>query len=255
MHCVPCAGDAEWGSRKDKLPRHYAEHGQAFLIRELFIPDPGADLVASDARQIEYRTFAHLSRSERLLKAYQDDPLTDFHEWTGALVRSHRPDFDRKRLKIFNFMLLFGGGIGATADLLGITEEEGKELRTVYFKVFPEAQDVMRAAMRVANDRGYVKTITGRRARFPEAKRLHAALNRAVSGSAADLNKMKLRTLYRERKALGLKLRLTVHDEVVGDLEPGRLDAFKRVMDEQETQLRVPILWSSVIAKNWAEAK
>lgn len=172
-------------------------------------------------------------------------------------------------------MLLFGAGAGATADMMGISEEEGKELRDVYFKVFPEAPDLMNLAMDVAftpgrfrrrnvdgdwitasaEGRGYVKTIAGRRARFPEAKRLHAALNRAVSGSAADLNKMKLRTLYRERKALGIKLRLTVHDEVVADLPGEQLPAFKRVMDVQETPLLVPILWDTKTAKNWAEAK
>ena len=270
MHCSTCA--AEWGSRKtkDQVALHRAEHEDVFLVRELFVPDPdpGVTLVASDAEQIEYRTFAHLSRSARLIEAYRKDPRCDFHEWTGAEVRKHRPDFERKRLKIANFSLLFGAGITGTANLLNVSEEEAKEFRAFYFGLFPEAKDLMDAAMDVAFTpgryrrrdskivgRGYVKTILGRRARFPLAKRLHAALNRAVSGSAADLNKMKLRTLYRLRRELGLKMRMTIHDEVVADIPTDNVARFSAVMDQQEVPLRVPILWSTKTGANWAEAK
>lgn len=256
MHCDGCASDPEWGKRKDKLARHYQEHAtEVYLLRELFIPDDGRELLATDAEQIEYRTFAHLTRSPRLIKAYADNPRVDFHEWTGDLVRKYRPDFERKRLKIVNFSNLFGAGVGKQAEMLGISEEEGAELQRVYFQAFPEAKALMNLAMRTAKERGYIRTILGRRARFPGERRLHAALNRAVSGSAADLNKLKLVALHRDRKELDLKLRMTVHDEFVGDVAPGGRDAVAAAMDRQEFPLLVPILWDTRVARNWAEAK
>jgi DNA polymerase-1 len=230
-------------------------HGGAYILRELFIPDDGYLMAASDAAQIEYRVFAHMTRSARLLKAYRDDPNVDFHEWTGALVRKHRPDFDRKRLKVFNFMLLFGGGAGKTAEMLGVSEQEGDALREVYGKAFPEARTLMDLAMQTARERGFVRTIMGRRARFPQANRLHAALNRAIQGSAADLNKMKLVALYQKRKELGIKMRMTVHDEVVADVPSDAVPALDAAMNVQEFPLSVPITWSTKAGKNWAEAK
>lgn len=253
MHCAQCA--ANWGKVKKPLEAHRAGHPEAYIVRDLFIPDDGYLLGASDARQIEYRVFAHLTGSQRLLQAYQDDPNVDFHEWTGELVRKYRPDFDRKRLKVVNFSNLFGAGAAKQSEMLGISEEEGAELQNVYFKAFPEARTLMDLAMKTARERGYVKTILGRRARFPQSKKLHAALNRAVQGSAADLNKMKLRALYERRKELGLKLRMTVHDEVVLDVMKEAVPAWETAMNVQEFPLRVPILWSTATGVNWTECK
>jgi hypothetical protein len=81
--------------------KHRRQHGDRYCIRELYVSRTGI-VAAPDAKQIEYRVFADLSRSERLRAAYARDPNTDFHEWTGDAVRRLRPDFDRKRLKIIN---------------------------------------------------------------------------------------------------------------------------------------------------------
>ena len=230
-------------------------HGDGYILRDLFIPEDGYDLGASDAAQIEYRVFAHMTNSPRLLKAYADDPNVDFHEWTGEKVRQYRPDFERKRLKVFNFMLLFGGGRGKIAEMLNVSEEEAEALDQVYAKAFPEAKALMKLAMRTAEERGFVKTVFGRRARFPGGKRLHAALNRAVQGSAADLNKLKLVSLYRQRHQLGLKLRMTVHDEVVLDVMKEAVPAWAAAMNVQEWPLKVPILWNTKSGANWSACK
>jgi DNA polymerase I-like protein with 3'-5' exonuclease and polymerase domains len=118
-----------------------------------------------------------------------------------------------------------------------------------------------------------VKTVLGRRARFkpcpkhewagPEkgsycggCPRLHSALNRAVQGTAADVNKEKLVDLYRERKALGLILRMTIHDEAVADV-PDLVAAQEAaaILDRQpeRTELKVRILWDAKVGKNWKD--
>lgn len=234
------------------VEKHLRYFGKRWVVRELFIPDSGL-FFSSDAKQIEYRIFAHLSDSPRLIKAYIDDPDTDFHEWTGAIVRKLRPDFERKRLKTINFMSLFGGGADTTSEKMGVSRAEGQELQNHYHQAFPEAKRLLRKAERVAQRRGYVKTFLGRRARFPKLERLYAALNRAVQGGAADYNKLALVALYAERKALGLTLRMTVHDEVDGDVpDQAAADAVDAVLNRQHAELKVPILWDSNTGPHWA---
>jgi len=103
-----------------------------------------------------------------------------------------------------------------------------------------------------------VTTLLARRARFGKNDRFHSAVNRVIQGSAADLMKLKLRRVYRERETLGiLKLRQTVHDEQTGDKDPDPKYT-KRIQEcfaVQEVPLRVPIIWEMKTGRNWRECK
>jgi hypothetical protein len=105
--------------------------------------------------------------------------------------------------------------------------------------------------------RGYVKTVMGRRSRFPNNYKVYRALNRVVSGGAADVNKAKIVELHKERKRTGLLLRLTIHDEVVGDAQaPDTLAMVTEILNRQSfPEFVVPILWSGKEASTWAGAK
>lgn len=231
-------------------------HGDAYPIRELIISPPGALFLAADAKQIEYRIFAHMSRSSRILAIYAENPEADYHELIGEMVLKYRPDFKRKRIKVANFAVLFGAGTNRVAEMFICSPSEAKEFLDAYDAAVPEARATLRLAMETARERGYVRTILGRRTRFPDRQRIHKALNGAVQGSAADLNKKKMVTLYRERKRIGLTMRITIHDEFVGDVpdqEAARLVA--EVLSRQEIPLSVPILWSMKTGVNWKECK
>jgi DNA polymerase-1 len=263
LHCHLC--EAEWGRRKvgEQTRVHRAEHPEAFLVRELFVPRSGL-LVAADAKQIELRVFAHLSGSDRLAKIYADDPETDFHAVVGDMVAAYRPDFERKRIKNLSFCALFGGGYKKMAKMMDVDEGKAREMKRVYDKAFPEVSQTLKRAMEVAEARGYVKTILGRRTRFLQGckcgacatfgPRFHKALNGAVQGGAADLNKLKMVELYDAREELGLTLRMTVHDEAVGDVpDEEAARAVGEVLQRQAVELRVPILWDVATGQNWAE--
>jgi DNA polymerase I-like protein with 3'-5' exonuclease and polymerase domains len=230
---------------------------EEYDIRRLFIAPPGRLVVSGDARQIEYRVFAHFTGNPVLLDAYRKDPDVDFHEWVGATVRKHRPDFGRKRIKTVNFMVLFGGGIRKTCEMLGVSEKEGKALLEAYDSTFPDGRRLLRLASQVAENRRYVQTYLGRRARFGPNDRYHKALNAVIQGTAADYNKVKLAALYRARRDFDLTLRLTVHDEVVGDVpDVEAANGLARFLDRQEwPDFKVPLLWSVGTGPSWGEAK
>ena len=255
---APIGGDPTSGVNIQQIfatAKQIAMNGNRWIIRELFIPGTGL-FYGSDAEQIEFRLFAHYSGSEKLYKAYKEDPRTDFHNIVLDIIKPVAPGTTRKLAKDCNFAKIYGAGQAKVAEMLGLTPEEAKPFVDAYDGAFPEAGMLMRKAMNAARTRGWVKTMMGRRARFPERQFLHSALNRVIQGSAADIMKKKLVELYNERKRLGLTLRATVHDEVVGDVpdaEAGRL--CDEVLDRQTTKTHVPILWGGKVGANWRECK
>jgi len=247
-------------------------HEGRYIVRELFIPAPGMRFASGDAKQIEYRVFADLSQSPRLLGAYAKDPELDYHELTGAIVKAYRPDFERARLKTCNFMVLFGGGAGTTAAQLGISESEAREVLEAYDTALPEARALLKQAAKIAQTRGYIKTRSGRRARFKPCPkhgtsgsrtpcgycpRWHKALNSAVQGTAADINKRKVTRVYKQRHAIGFTMRMTIHDELAGDVpDQAAADRLSEVLEVQEyPEMKVPILWDLKVGDNWAQCK
>lgn len=256
-----------------------------YVVRKLFLSNFAADMM-----QVEYRLFAdyaemHAPFHARPLRkqiggkwVWIQGPLADFHALVAELLTPINPALNRKLVKNINFAMIYGAGLVKFALMLGlITEKEfaefserlsmrdwsvfdepglakAKQLRETYLKMFPKVKPLLDQASRVAEQRGYVKTLMGRRARL--AGRFHSALNRVIQGGAADINKRVLVELYRQRKKLGLTLRLTVHDEVVGDLADTRtVGDVKRVLNKQYFNLKVPILWDAKTGANWAACK
>lgn len=268
------------------------DHGCFLYPRRLFIPQSGL-YFAGDARQIEYRLFARLAENAKVLQAYKEDPNTNFHKLIYAMMRQFKKDFSYSHQKNLNFMKIYGGGLVKTAVMMGfISKAEGEEIKrmktqdtspklaqareieSIYHRELPEVKPLLKQASHLAqphcnewcnrhdelhrrfSHRGYVKTVLGRRSRFPDGYRLHKALNSIIQGSAADIMKQKLVELYKERKSLGFTMRMTVHDEVCGDIpDEEQARRCEALLNKQSFDLTVPILWQGGTGRNWAEAK
>src|SRR5262249_39612345 len=57
---------------------------------------------------------------------------------------------------------------------------ETMEILKIYDQEIPEAAGLISRASDIAAERGYIKSILGRRQRFPDRKRLHKALNSRI---------------------------------------------------------------------------
>jgi Mesyanzhinovviridae DNA polymerase len=212
-------------------------------------------------------------------------PLADFHALVSELLLPVNPALNRKLVKNINFAMIYGAGLLKFAFMIGMISEqeylrlreelyragrdwsrrksilEGSEgvqeagaVREAYLGMFPQVQPLLKLASETAEERGWVSTIYGRRARLVDG--FHASLNRIIQGGAADINKLVLLAAYRERKRLGLTLRVTVHDEVGADIaDPRLLPVVRRLLNTQQVDVRVKILWDTGIGRNWAEAK
>jgi len=276
-----------------KVAKQIEDFGDKYIIRQLHIPGKGMKHLAADAKQIEYRLFASMAGNKEVLEAYAKDPDISFHKfmWKEKLVPK-RPKFTYKQTKDLNFAVIYAAGLAKMAFMLEyVTEHEMKELkrikarrthpklletadiRAVYDELLPEVPKLLKRASHLAAPhcteychkgdifhrrephRGYVATILGRRMRFPDAIRLHKALNGVIQGSAADINKRKGIELYNTREEHGLLIRFTVHDEWDGDIEDQEhATIVQQILDRQSfPKLKVPILWDVNIGNNWRE--
>jgi DNA polymerase I-like protein with 3'-5' exonuclease and polymerase domains len=248
------------------------------IIRRLHIPLVGADFFSADAKQIEYRMFAHYANNLRVIRAYEENPDLSFHEFIWGILKGFKESIGYKATKNLNFAKIYGAGVLKLALMLGyIIEREFLELKMhferfgydkmdqhpklretleinrIYARALPEVAPLLKEAGRLAETRGYVRTILGRRSRFPNKSRLHKALNAVIQGGAADIAKLKIASLFESRKELELMLRHTEHDEICGDLfNPSKAAVIRELLNEQSIPMRVPIRWDVETGKNWA---
>lgn len=270
---------------------HTATFGDTLFPRRLFIPGSG-DYLEADAAQIEFRLLVHYSQNAKLLQAYVDDPKMSFHKKMQEMLRAYKPDMMYGHTKNYNFAAQYGAkSIKLAVMMKFITKKEGKEIKdaerwndprlkliheieAAYKQAHPEAGELLDRASHLAkfscdkyckkNDalhqqyphRGFVKTMLGRRSRFPTNYKTYIGLNRILQGTGADIMKKKIVELHKARKDTGFVMRITNHDAVLGDaLEPTTLEKVSMILNRQSFALRVPILWECGIGRNWAETK
>lgn len=138
-----------------------------YEIRDLFIPDPGALWACADYSAQEPRLTVHYAYLRQLVGAaeavqlYLENPGTDFHQMVADMA-----GIPRKQAKTINLGMAYGMGQAKLAHDLGLSLDDGKALFKQYHEFVPFMRELAWDTARVAGDRGYIKTLGGRRARF-----------------------------------------------------------------------------------------
>jgi len=223
--------------------------GEAFkVMRSLYHAPEGMAWLCGDWSQFEFRVFAHYSQDPKLYKAYRDNPDIDYHQLVADMA-----GIDRRTAKTINLGLSFGMGENRLAKELGLDKEDAQELFKKYHEKFPKIKEFLKVASSIGAKRGYVKTLLGRRIRFPDKRKAYKAGALIFQGSAADLMKKKIIELNNALEGLVL----IVHDEfnfIVNDYEKEKqIKLFKELM-EDVPELNVPVRASINSGRNWWEA-
>jgi len=241
-------------------------------VREAFVPrDENHVLVAADYSQIELRLIAEISQDETMLEAFINGQ--DIHTATAARVFDVPYDevtkLQRYRAKTVNFSIIYGAGSTNLSKQLDIKRAEAKELIENYFKTYSGLKKYMGDIVEEAREKGYVKTLMGRRRYLRDINSRNAlartsserlAVNSPIQGTAADLIKMAMIKIHQAFKKHDFKSKmiLQVHDELVFDAHKDELDTIlpiiKECMENAMPGLKVPILVESGIGNNWLEA-
>jgi len=261
--------------------------------KRLIHPFEGMAILSCDFSQIEFRLIVHYIQDAVAIKAYNDDPTTDFHQWVADLCK-----IKRKPAKRVNFGIAFGAGKKKALSMLSqepdVIEEVSKEVNRLidqgsvkaedrnivfsdtcrenteniyntYHERLPGIKRTSYKATKVAKRRGYVFNEYGRRRHIP-AKFCYKAFNSIIQSCAADVMKdaiLQIAPRYNKWvRDLGINIFALVHDDIC-TMGP------KEVMEDSEIQLqlktkmenvtqkfRVPIIMEMAFsAENWGDVK
>lgn len=239
-------------------------------IRHGFVAAPGTLLVTADYSQIELRILAHFSGDDVFVRAFREGK--DVHRETAAVI------FDvpvedvaggmRDRAKTVNFATLYGQGPFSLARQLGISMDEAKRFISQYFERFAGVRHFLDEQVAQAKRVGYVETLMGRRRFVPELRARawnvrqfgeRVAQNTPIQGTAADLIKVAMIRLGRVLEgAAGVRMLLQVHDELVFEVEEGRVEEVTETVVEvmeSAVELKVPLRVDTGSGKTWYDCK
>ena len=247
------------------------------IIRRIFIPEKDHLWGCFDYNQQEPRLVVHyallqnLYGVDKIADAYKEDNV-DFHK-----IVANMADIPRKQAKTINLGLFYGMGKAKLQAQLGVSKEKAEELLGKYHTEVPFVNQLLKGAMRRAQDCGYIRTLLGRRCRFPlweprqfgihkalshdaalkehgpGIKRAYTykALNKLIQGSAADMTKKAMINLHKE----GIIAHIQVHDELdisIKNKKDG--DKIKEIM-ESAVNLEIPNKVDYEYGDNWGEIK
>ena len=142
------------------------------LVRGLFVPEEGCrwgsfDYSAQEPRwMMHYASLAPATKDNEKVKEiarqYQNDDL-DFHQIVADMA-----GVTRTHAKTINLGIMYGMGIGKLAATLGdIPFQEAKELRNEYDEKVPFIRALASSVMDAASKRSELRTLLGRKCRFP----------------------------------------------------------------------------------------
>lgn len=259
----------------------------ARLIRALFLPEPGERWALLDYSQVEPRITLHYAAAMGLrgtaaaVKLYQEKPETSYHKMVADMT-----GLNKDAAKIINLGLAYGMGLDKLALSIGCSTQEAEAFLVQYHEALPFLEALNKKAKDLAAERGYIKTLFGRRSRFtqwtpwtkygekflgwfpsreaclqahpkrqPKRGGLHKALNRLIQGTAADIMKLALVEMWRA----GIIPCLTVHDETDKSVPLGE-EGDKQIADMRDimqgcVKLNVPLLVKIGTGHNWGTAE
>jgi DNA polymerase-1 len=218
-----------------------------YPVRRAFVPDPGKLLVSIDYKAQEFRMML-----DQACQLYgRETPLLvdvrsgkDPHTATADNASQVGTTISRHEAKISNFLTIYGGGIDQLAATLGCSRERAQAIRGAIFEAAPEIKMFMRKAAKVAELRGYVCNWLGRRYHFPDSNFSYKAPNYLIQGGCADVMRVAMRGIDKLFEGTSGQLLLTIHDEVVFQIDPRDqhlIPEVQRVMREAYPHKYLPL--------------
>ncbi len=227
-------------------------------FRQLFIPSQGLVLCGADLSGIELRMLSHyLARFDG--GRYADILLNgDIHQ-----VNADKIGISRKLVKTVTYAFLYGAGdekIGHSYDKQlssSSAKRKGKEIRAAYIEAVEGLGDLLEA-IKKASERGFVKSIDGRKIAVDSP---HKALNYCLQSGAGVVAKRWMvinQNTIKETNLCASQLAF-VHDELQFECAPEHVSelstslVYSAAAAGEYYNLRCPIGAESKQGNNWSE--
>jgi DNA polymerase I len=245
---------------------------QGRRIRKAFVPENKDYVIMSaDYSQIELRVLADIADDENMINAFLNN--IDIHTKTASEVfgvpLGEVTSLQRSRAKAVNFGIVYGlSDFGLSKDIK-TTRKEAKQYIENYFDRYKGVKNYLNEAIIIGKEKGYVNTLMNRIRFIPEINSTNRnvkmfgerlAMNTPIQGTAADIIKIAMVSVYKRMIAEGLrsKLILQVHDELVLEVHKEELEYVKAMIKsemEGALKLDVPLIVDVKWGNNWYEAK
>jgi len=251
------------------------------MVRSLFLPEEGELWAANDFSSqeprltVHYATMLKLESAMTLAEAYKQDPDTDFHQMVADMA-----GITRKQAKTIGLGLMYGMGKNKLANQLDVSVDEAGELMQNFHKKVPFLRgtiDAVQKRIEYPASGGSIRTLLGRKCRFPlwepaewginkalpyeEAyakygSRIRRAmtykgLNRLIQGSAADQTKAAMLAV----EEAGFNVLLQVHDEVALSVKSREEAEEAAALMRDAVKLEVPSRVDVEVGESWGKAK
>ena len=240
-------------------------------LRKVFKPQEGYVYLDADYSQIELRVLAHISNDEAMVEAFNNNE--DIH--TQAASRVFGVPIDevtkelRSKAKAVNFGIVYGISDFGLAGQIHTSRKKAKEYIEQYLEKYNGIDTFMKNITEETKEKGYVETMFKRRRYVPELKSNNfmvrkfgerVAMNTPIQGTAADIMKIAMVSVFRKLKDGGFKSRivLQVHDELLLEVEKNEVDDVKKILKESmenACKLNVPLVVDMSTGNDWYEVK
>jgi DNA polymerase I-like protein with 3'-5' exonuclease and polymerase domains len=251
------------------------------MVRGLFLPEEGQLWAANDFSAQEPRLLIHfstrlkLSGADKMAEAYRTDPDTDFHQIVADVA-----GITRKEAKTIGLGISYGMGKSKLALALDLQLDEATELIEQFHAKVPFLKGMISAVQKKINhpaSGGSIRTLLGRKCRFPlyepvawglnkalpyeEAVAKHGpalrraytykGLNKLLQGSGADMVKQAMVELHRA----GFNILLSVHDEIALSVDTREEAEAAALIMRDCVELEVPSKVDVEVGPSWGKAE
>ena len=241
-------------------------------IRRAFIAEKGFELVSFDYSQIELRIAAILSKDKKMTAAFKEGK--DIHSITASEIfnvkESDVTDDMRRKAKVINFGILYGMGVNALSQGMGVSRDEAERFWEEYFSDFEGVARFIADTIEKARANGFVETLFGRKRFIPEIysqieyirkEGERMAVNAPIQGTAADIVKLAMVKTQGEIKNKFMdevKQLLQIHDELLFEVKKPKIGDFvrsiKRILEEiYRGEIKLTV--EAKVGANWGEMR
>ncbi|MER2564870.1 MAG: DNA polymerase [Myxococcaceae bacterium] len=238
-------------------------------VRRAFVAPPGKLLMSVDFNQLGLYVLAHLTKDPNLVGPLRT--RADMHRLTASAIlekpAAELTLVERQIGKVVNFATFAGQGASSLGMQLGITPAQSKAYIARFDQHYSKVGAFQDEQLRLAKERGFIVTISGRRWPIGGLESLDSMLlsyaerlaRRAThEGSVSDVSRRALLDVDKALRREGLKTvpLLQILDEVLFEVPEDELERAARLCADtmrNAFQLEVPLVVGVEAGKNWAD--
>ena len=154
-------------------------------IRKMFVASPGYVMMSSDFSQQEPKCLAALCRMQGKTQMYDtfmqgkdlyseiaskafNKPYDECREFNADGTTNKEGKERRSQAKSILLGVLYGRGVASIAEQLNCSTDTAQAIKDSVFKGFPAIKQFEQDSLAMAEELGYVTTISGRKRRLPD---------------------------------------------------------------------------------------